>query len=237
MPASRQPHPFGAEAYLDLAHTAHGELFEPGAPAWEALKRLPSHVASRVDGTNRGRLVGQAHIGPQVTIGEGTVIEPGAVILGPAIIGRHCTIRAGCYVRENVLVGDGVFLGNSSEFKNCILFDAAEVPHFNYVGDSILGYRAHLGAGVILANFRLDRDLGGIPVQAESGPVSTGLEKFGALVGDRSDIGCNCVLSPGSVIGRDCRLYPGTCWRGVLPHDRIVKLRQQLEIVERRSDA
>jgi len=103
--------------------------------------------------------------------------------------------------------------------------------------DSVLGYRAHLGAGVILANFRLDRDLGGVEVQTGDGPVATGLDKFGAIVGDRTDIGSNSVVSPGSLIGRDCRLYPGTQWRGILPHRRIVKVRQAQEIVEMRPES
>jgi NDP-sugar pyrophosphorylase family protein len=193
-----------ARNYLDLAHTAHGDLFDPAAPPWSALKHLGEYLAATVVPENRGTVIGQAHLGSQVEVGEGTVIEPGAVILGPAIIGKNCTVRAGAYLRENVLVGDGAFLGNSSEFKNCILFDEAEVPHFNYVGDSVLGFRAHLGAGVILANFRLDRDLGGISIPTATGPIETGLDKFGAVIG------------------------------GLLPPRRIVKVRQTLEIVERR---
>src|SRR5690606_1981089 len=122
-------------------------------------------------------------------------------------------IRNGCYIRENVIVGNGCVLGNSTELKNCIILNEAQVPHFNYVGDSILGYKSHLGAGVILSNVKLDR--GEITVATPDGLVPTGLKKFGAIVGDRVEIGCNSVLNPGSVIGRDCIIYPGTQWKGV----------------------
>ncbi len=221
--------------FLDFSRTRHTELFDAERPAWEALKRLPDFFSGFVSGGNHGTCVGNPYIADDVEIGEGTVIEPGAVIFGPTIIGKNCTVRPGAYIRGNVIVGDNVFLGNSSEFKNCIIFDEAEIPHWNYVGDSVLGFRAHLGAGVILANFRLDRDLGGISISAEGGAIPTGLDKLGAVIGDRTDIGSNSVMGPGSVIGRDCRFYPGTSWRGgILEHDRIVKVRQTIEIVERR---
>jgi NDP-sugar pyrophosphorylase family protein len=136
-------------------------------------------------------------------------------------------------VRENVIVGDGVVMGNSCEFKNCILFDEAQVPHFNYVGDSILGFRAHLGAGVILSNVKLDHSE--IHVSATDGDIATGLTKFGAIVGDRTEIGCNAVINPGSVLGRDCLIYPGANFRGVLPNASVVKFRQNLQVLTRRA--
>jgi NDP-sugar pyrophosphorylase family protein len=136
-------------------------------------------------------------------------------------------------LREYVIAGRDCVLGNSSEFKHCLLFNRCEVPHFNYVGDSILGYRAHLGAGVICSNVRLDR--GNVVVTAlDGGKFETGLRKFGAIVGDRTEVGCNSVLNPGSLLGRDCILYPGTSWNGVLGDHRIVKTRASAEIVERR---
>jgi bifunctional N-acetylglucosamine-1-phosphate-uridyltransferase/glucosamine-1-phosphate-acetyltransferase GlmU-like protein len=125
-------------------------------------------------------------------------------------------------------------LGNSSEFKNCLIFDEAQIPHFNYVGDSILGYKAHLGAGAILSNVRLDH--APVNVITPEGPISTGLRKFGAIVGDRAEIGCNSVLSPGSIIGRDSIIYPGTSWRGILPANSIAKTDPQtLKIVPRQQ--
>ncbi len=123
--------------------------------------------------------------------------------------------------------------GNSCEFKNCLVFNDAQIPHFNYVGDSILGHKAHLGAGVILSNVRLDR--GSVSVATPEGAVNTGLRKFGAVVGDHAEIGCNAVLSPGSVIGRSCIVYPGMQWRGLLPANSIAKLRQDVQIVPRRD--
>ena len=155
------------------------------------------------------------------------------MIKGPAWIGENCEIRSGCYIRENVILGDGVVAGNSCEFKNCLVFNEAQVPHYNYVGDSILGHKAHLGAGVILSNVRLDR--APVVIHTADGAVSTGLRKFGAIVGDHAEVGCNAVLSPGSVIGRSCIVYPGTQWRGVLPEKSIAKLRQDIQIVPRRE--
>jgi bifunctional N-acetylglucosamine-1-phosphate-uridyltransferase/glucosamine-1-phosphate-acetyltransferase GlmU-like protein len=123
-------------------------------------------------------------------------------------------------------------MGNSCEFKNCILFDEAQVPHFNYVGDSILGHQAHLGAGVILSNVKLNH--AEIAVSTPNGDIPTGLRKFGAIIGDRTEIGCNSVINPGSVIGRDCMIYPSVNFRGVLPHGSRVKLRQELHVIEKR---
>jgi NDP-sugar pyrophosphorylase family protein len=154
------------------------------------------------------------------------------VIKGPAIIGRHCEVRANAYVRENVIVGDHCVLGNACEFKNAILFNGCQVPHFSYVGDSVLGCKAHLGAGVILSNVK--SLAGSVVVEAAGRRLETGLRKFGAVVGDRADIGCNCVLAPGSVIGREAVLYPNVLWRGVCPSREVVKLRQEQQLVPRR---
>ncbi len=148
---------FTAAHYLDLSHTSHAHLFRDKEPAWTALTRIEGFLDFRLQGVQKAQPISWAYVGENVFIDEGATIEPNAVIKGPCWIGKNCVIRAGCYVRENVIVGDGVVLGNSSEFKNCIVFDGCEVPHFNYVGDSILGHQAHLGAGVILSNLRLDR--------------------------------------------------------------------------------
>jgi UDP-N-acetylglucosamine diphosphorylase / glucose-1-phosphate thymidylyltransferase / UDP-N-acetylgalactosamine diphosphorylase / glucosamine-1-phosphate N-acetyltransferase / galactosamine-1-phosphate N-acetyltransferase len=214
-----------------LERTAHPKLFENQKYAWEALKQIGSYLQFRMKPAVLGELVGKPYISRNVFIGAGTIVEQGAFVKGPAWIGENCHIRSGCYVRENVVVGDGVVMGNSCEFKNCILFDEAQVPHFNYVGDSILGFKAHLGAGVILSNVKLDR--GEISVAAPDGNIATGLTKFGAMVGDRSEIGCNSVVNPGAIIGRDCIIYPSTNVRGVLPASSILKLRQQLQVLER----
>ena len=179
-------------------------------------------------------LIGKPYIGPDVFIGEGTIVEHGAMIKGPAWIGANCHVRNGCYIRENVIVGDGAVLGNSCEFKNCLLFDGAQVPHFNYVGDSILGHKSHLGAGVILSNVKLDH--GEIVVEAAPGErVNTGLRKFGAVLGDHAEVGCNAVLNPGSILGRRTVVYPGAQWCGVLPANSIAKFRQSFSVLARRD--
>ena len=203
------------------------ELFDGDANAWEALRRLPEFVQRHLRPGNLGTVTGVAFIGEAVFLGKGTTVEPGAVIKGPAIIGANCQIRSNAYIRENVIVGDGCVLGNACEFKNSVLFNGCQVPHFSYVGDSILGAKAHLGAGVILSNVK--SVTGNVKVEEED----TGLRKFGAILGDGADIGCNCVLSPGTIIGRNSILYPNVLWRGVCPPDSIVKLRQQQEVVVR----
>ena len=213
---------------LDLTQFAFPELFDADANVWEALRRLPEFVQRHLRPGNIGTVTGATFIGEAVSIGKGTTIEHGAVIKGPAIIGANCQIRSNAYIRENVIVGDGCVLGNACEFKNSILFNDCQVPHFSYVGDSILGAHAHLGAGVILSNVK---SVGGT---VKVGKLATGLHKFGAILGDGADIGCNCVLSPGSIIGRNSILYPNILWRGVCPPDSIVKLRQQQEVVVRR---
>ncbi|HUX13081.1 MAG TPA: UDP-N-acetylglucosamine diphosphorylase [Spirochaetia bacterium] len=217
---------------LDLPGFGHRALFDRARYAWDALPALAVYIRLRMKPENRGRVIGSAFVGDNVMIGEGTVIEPGAVIKGPAIIGRNCEIRSGAYVRENVIVGDGCVLGNSCEFKNAVLFDGVQVPHFSYVGDSILGFKSHLGAGVILSNVKSDG--GAVTVRTEP-PIHTGLVKFGAIVGDQVEVGCNCVLSPGSIIGRRVVLYPNLLWRGVCPPDSIVKLQQSQQITTRRN--
>jgi UDP-N-acetylglucosamine diphosphorylase / glucose-1-phosphate thymidylyltransferase / UDP-N-acetylgalactosamine diphosphorylase / glucosamine-1-phosphate N-acetyltransferase / galactosamine-1-phosphate N-acetyltransferase len=224
---------FAPSDLLDLEHTAHSKLFENQKYVWEALKQIASYLQFRLKPAVLGELLGKPFISRNIFVGAGTIIEQGAVLKGPAWIGENCHIRSGCYVRENVIAGNGVVMGNSCEFKNSILFDEAQVPHFNYVGDSILGYRAHLGAGVILSNVKLNR--GEIAVAAPDENIPTGLTKFGAIVGDRTEIGCNAVINPGAVLGRDCIIYPGVSFRGVLPDASIVKFVQQQQVLARRD--
>lgn len=226
--------PFSPESFLDLQHTEHRMLFENSSHVWDALSQISSYLQFRLKPGIYGRLIGKPFVSGAVFVGRGTVIEHGAMIKGPAWIGEGCEIRNGCYIRENVIIGSGCVLGNSCEFKNSILLDDAQVPHFNYVGDSILGFRAHLGAGVILSNVRLDHAEIVVP-NTQGGFLPTGLRKFGAVVGDRAEIGCNSVVNPGSLIGRQSVLYPGTQWRGVLPPNHIVKTIQTQQVVEFRS--
>jgi NDP-sugar pyrophosphorylase family protein len=225
---------FSPACFLDLEHTDHRALFENVPNAWDALKQISSYLQFRLKPAVHARLIGKPFVSGAVFVGAGTVIEHGAMIKGPAWIGENCEIRNGCYIRENVIVGNGAVLGNSCEFKNCVIFDEAQIPHFNYVGDSILGYKAHLGAGVILSNVKLDHSE--ITVAAAGGRIiPTGLKKFGAIIGDRAEVGCNSVLSPGSVIGRNTIIYPGSQWRGVAPENSIAKFRQSFDIIARRQ--
>jgi NDP-sugar pyrophosphorylase family protein len=212
---------FAPADFLDLTQTEHRVLFEGVTNAWEVLPKLAAYLTANLKPENRGRVIGQPVIGERVFIGEGTVIEPGAYIKGPAWIGANCEIRHGAYLRENVIVGAGSVIGNSSEIKNSILFAKCQVPHFNYVGDSVLGTRVHLAAGVIVSNLKLDGTT--IDVRAGGDVVSTGLRKFGALIGDGAEVGCQAVLNPGSVIGRRALIYPGVSWRGVLKAGFIAK--------------
>jgi NDP-sugar pyrophosphorylase family protein len=224
---------FRADDYLDLNEFPFPDLFAGGAPVWEVLPRLGEFIKRQIKPGIHGTLVGTPYIADDVQIGTGTVIEQGAVIKGPAIIGENCEIRSSAYIRGNVIVGDRCVLGNACEFKNAILFNGANVPHFSYVGDSILGHKAHLGAGVILSNVKSLKGNVRVPTGREE--LDTGLRKFGAVIGDGADIGCNCVLSPGSIIGRRTILYPNILWRGVAPADSIIKLRQEHEVVIRRQ--
>jgi NDP-sugar pyrophosphorylase family protein len=217
---------------FDLSQTEHAALFDGCAFAWEALERIKDYVAANIHPGLHNKCEGRAFIGEQVFIGEGTVVEDGAMIKGPAIIGRNCEIRHNAYIRGHVIIGDGCVVGNSTELKNSILFNQAVAPHFNYVGDSILGHKAHLGAGVVLSNFKSLP--GNITVEMDGKPFDTGLRKFGALLGDGAEAGCNAVLNPGSIVGRGSVIYPGVNWRGILPANMIVKNKAAQEVIVRR---
>ena len=224
---------FAPAQFLSLEHTAHPKLFEDQNYVWNALKQISSYLQFRLKPAVLGELVGRPFIGSNVFVGRGTIVEQGAVLKGPAWIGENCHVRSGCYVRENVIVGNDVVMGNSCEFKNSIILDDAEVPHFNYVGDSILGHRAHLGAGVILSNVKLNRSE--IIVSDGTERIATGLTKFGAIIGDGTEIGCNSVMNPGAVLGRNCIVYPCTSFRGVLPSGSIVRTQQEIQMLPRRD--
>lgn len=216
---------------FDLKQTEHAALFDGCEHAWDALKKLKGYIEARVRKSPHSHDQARVFIGEDVIIGEGTVIEDGAMIKGPAIIGRNCEIRHNAYIREHVIIGDHCVCGNACEFKHSMLFNHAVVPHFSYVGDSILGHKAHLGAGVKISNVKLMP--GNVQVMMDNAPFDTGLRKFGALLGDNTDIGCNSVLNPGSIIGRGSIIYPCTNWRGILPPHSIAKNKGGQEVVER----
>ena len=217
---------------FDLTQTAHADLFEGCAHAWDALKKLKEYLEARVTPKLMNRCDGVAYVGEHVSIGEGTVVEDGAMIKGPAIIGRNCQIRHNAYIREHVIVGDDCVVGNACELKHAVLFNGCQVPHFNYVGDSVLGYKAHLGAGVKISNVKIVP--GHVTVEVDGKPFDTGLRKFGALLGDYAEAGCNAVLNPGTILGRRSLVYPCVNWRGILPANMIVKNKAAQEVVVRR---
>lgn len=173
--------------------------------------------------------------GPGIVVGEGTEIAPGALIEGPAWIGSGVTIRTGAYVRGGSWIGDGAVVGANTEVKRAILFPGARAPHLAYVGDSILGSRVNLGAGTILSNFR--HDGGEVVILGPGGKrIRTGRRKLGAVLGDGVATGCNSVLHPGVVMGRESLTYPGVMLRsGIYPERSVIKLRQQLQVLERRD--
>jgi NDP-sugar pyrophosphorylase family protein len=212
-----------------LDQCEHVELFNGCEAAWEALARLRDYLKGHARSELHNRCDGAAWIDQNVAIGEGTVVEDGAMIKGPAIIGRNCQIRHNAYIRGNVIVGDDCVVGNSCELKNSILFNGCQVPHFNYVGDSILGHKAHLGAGVKISNLKITP--GHVVLEHEGRQIDTGLRKLGALIGDLAQVGCNAVLNPGSILGRGSVVYPNVSWRGVLPARHVAKNRATTEVV------
>jgi NDP-sugar pyrophosphorylase family protein len=193
-----------------------------------ALASLPPLPAERQAAVPPG-----VHIEGAVWISPGVKLPAYATLIGPAWIGPGVEIRPGAYIRGNVIVGAGCVLGNACEFKNCLLLDAVQVPHFSYVGDSILGNKAHLGAGAICSNLRLDQQP--IQVRTEQKTYATGLRKFGAVLGDAAEVGCNAVLNPGSVLGPRALVMPGTVFTGHLPADTIARQRGALSHMPRRA--
>ena len=221
------------EDLFDLGQTDHTSLFGSLDQAWEVLPRISDYLRANLRPGQLGQSHRQAVVEGDVFIGAGTVIEAGALVQGPVWIGRNCRIGHGATLRSNVIVGDSCVVGHAAELKNAILFNGCDVPHFNYVGDSVLGHRVHLGAGAVLSNYRLIR--GTVNVRLGDQKIDSGLVKFGALIGDRTEIGCNSVLNPGTIIGRDCVLYPNVTFTGVLSAKRLVKNRTELVVVEKRE--
>lgn len=206
----------------------------PGDVApWEWLKRIgPALAAHKFEVALPARSAG-VHVEGIVFIHPTVKLPPYATILGPAWIGEGTEIRPGAFIRGNVIVGANCVLGNACEFKNCLLMDGAQVPHFSYVGDSILGNGAHFGAGVICSNLRLDQKL--ITVRTPEKVFETGLRKFGAIVGDRAEVGCNAVLNPGTVLGPRALVMPTVAFSGYLPAATIAKSRGGVTLLPRRD--
>lgn len=198
---------------------------------WDALKYLPNFLKNLELGKIEITLPNGVFLenAESISIGEGTIVEPGVYIKGPAFIGKGCEIRHGAYLRGNVFLDDDSIVGHCTEIKNSILLKGAHAAHFNYVGDSILGENSNLGAGVKCANFRLDQKEIGVWIEEKK--VMTGLRKLGVILGDRSQIGCNSVTSPGTLIGQDVVCYPCMHIQGSIASGSLRKLKQELERV------
>lgn len=206
------------QVLLDLSHTRAAALLEKTTYPWEALQGIGDLIKELGPALPKDEFECR---GDQIWIARDAKIYPNNYIAGPCIIGHRTEVRPGAFIRGNALVGDDCVVGNSTELKNVILFDHVQVPHYNYVGDSVLGYYSHMGAGAITSNVKQDKTL--VTVRTEEGRVETGLKKFGAVLGDHVEIGCNSVLTPGSVIGRESRVYPLSMVRGFVHAGHIYK--------------
>ncbi|MBD5488803.1 MAG: UDP-N-acetylglucosamine pyrophosphorylase [Lachnospiraceae bacterium] len=209
-----------------LEETIAGEIFQGVTYPWEVLSKIGDFIVA-LGNTLPEELYEKR--GDNVWIARNAKVYPSACINGPAIIDEEAEVRHCAFIRGNAIVGKGAVVGNSTELKNVILFNKVQVPHYNYVGDSILGYKAHMGAGSITSNVKSDKTL--VVVRAGEESLETGLKKFGAMLGDNVEVGCNSVLNPGTVIGRQANIYPTSMVRGFIPACSIYK--RQGEIAEK----
>ena len=201
-----------------LEHTLAADYLSQYTYPWEALKGIQEAIitlGAKLDNTQYNE------VAPQVWVHVTATVAPTAYLGAPCIIGEDTEVRHGAFIRGSALVGKGCVVGNSVELKNVILFDGVQVPHYNYVGDSILGYKSHMGAGSITSNIKSDKTL--VTVRSADEAIETGLKKMGAMLGDLVEVGCNSVLNPGTVIGRESNIYPLSSVRGVVPEKSIWK--------------
>ena len=201
----------------DLSHTQAAAYLQGFTYPWEALKGIKDMILSLGEQLDAAEYT---QVAPQVWVHNTAKVAPTAFLGAPCIIGANTEVRHCAFIRGSALVGENCVVGNSTELKNVILFDNVQVPHYNYFGDSILGYKAHMGAGSITSNVKSDKSLVVIHGKEE---IPTGIKKVGALVGDHVEVGCNSVLNPGTVIGRNSSIYPVSCVRGVIPANSICK--------------
>ena len=202
----------------DLSHTIAGEYLQTFTYPWEALKGLKEFIIKTGESLDKSEYV---LLSENVWAHKTAKIAPTAYIGAPTIIGANTEVRHCAFIRGSALIGENCVVGNSVEIKNSVLFDNVQVPHFNYVGDSVLGYRSHMGAGSVTSNVKSDKTL--VVVKDGGVEMETGLKKFGAMLGDFVEVGCNSVLNPGSVIGRNTNIYPTSSVRGFVPENSIYK--------------
>lgn len=211
---------------LNLNETIANKIFENVTYPWEVINKISEFIIELGKTLDKNIYEEKA---PNVWVAKSAEIAPTAFIGGPCIIDENAKIRHSAYIRENAIVGKNVVIGNSTELKNVIIFNNGEVPHYNYVGDSILGYKAHLGAGSVISNLKSDRTQ--VTVRYNKEKIETNLRKFGAILGDNVEVGCGSVLNPGTVIGRKTNIYPLSSVRGFIGSNKIYK--NQNEIVEK----
>jgi bifunctional UDP-N-acetylglucosamine pyrophosphorylase / glucosamine-1-phosphate N-acetyltransferase len=208
---------------FEFAKYPHASLFSDCKYAWHAFLKLTSYLETQVSFEKDISIPSTVYLdnAEQIAIGKGSIIEPGAYIRGPCVIGMHCIIRHGAYIRGHVITGNRCVIGHASEIKHAILFHGVTCPHFNYVGDSILGNDVHLGAGVICANLRLDQKT--ISARIDGKRVDTGLKKLGSILGDGVQVGCHTVLNPGTILGKEAICYPNLNVSGTFEHGAVIK--------------
>ena len=209
---------FTIENMLDLNETIAKELFEGKTYPWEVLPEIGTFIKKLGESLDPEEYERR---GEDVWIARTASVAPTAYINGPAIIGKNAEVRHCAFIRGNAIVGEGSVVGNSTELKNVVLFNSVQVPHYNYVGDSVLGYKSHMGAGSICSNVKSDKKL--VVVKNGEEKIETGLKKLGAMLGDHVEVGCGSVLNPGTVIGRNTNIYPLSPVRGCVPADSIYK--------------
>lgn len=213
----------------DLNETIAKDIFDDVTYPWEVLPKIGDFIVEL------GKTLSKEEydqVEENVWIAKSANVFPSAYIHGPAIIGKDAEVRHCAFIRGNAIVGEGAVVGNSTELKNVILFNKVQVPHYNYVGDSVLGYKAHMGAGSITSNVKSDKKL--VVVKTPEGGIETRRKKFGAMLGDEVEVGCGTVLNPGSVVGRHTNIYPLSSVRGYVPAGSIYK--RQGEVVEKRGE-
>lgn len=213
----------------DLNETIAKDIFDGVTYPWEVLPKIGDFIVELGKTLSKGEY---DQVEENVWIAKSANVFPSAYIHGPAIIGKDAEVRHCAFIRGNAIVGEGAVVGNSTELKNVILFNKVQVPHYNYVGDSVLGYKAHMGAGSITSNVKSDKKL--VVVKTPEGGIETGRKKFGAMLGDEVEVGCGTVLNPGSVVGRHTNIYPLSSVRGYVPAGSIYK--RQGEVVEKRGE-
>ena len=211
------------ENYLDLSKTIASEIFSGLTYPWEALPKIKDFILNLVPKLPKDEF---EEIKENVWVSKEAVIADSAFIAGPTIICKGTEIRHCAFIRGSVIVGENCVIGNSTELKNAILFNNVQVPHFNYIGDSILGFKAHFGAGSIVSNVKSDKS--NVSVLINGNKTDTGLRKFGAIVADYVEIGCNAVLNPGTIIGRNSNVYPTSMVRGIIGENMIFKAQNNI---------